>query len=125
MTENVQLKQSVPGWKDEVLSGSDTPRSLEEITFILSAGIFGAVLANGAIEIFPACCFFAIPWGNLLGWIGGATGAAMGATRRGPIGGIGGALLGSVLGMVAVPMIDTAVPFIFFFLFPFAPAFLR
>ena len=27
--------------------------------------------------------------------------------------------------MVAVPMIDTAVPFIFFFLFPYALAFLR
>ena len=116
-------------WKYKVLNDSDAPRSLEEIAFILSAGIFGAVLAYSAIRILPACCFVGILPGILFGAVGGAVGAAIGATRQGPYGGVYGALLGSVLGMVtvpiielvALPIIENAVSMVFLILFVLFP----
>jgi hypothetical protein len=136
MTENFQLEQSVSEWKDEALGDSNPPRSLEEIAFILSAGVFGAVLAYGGIRMLPECCFFGTLPAFLFGAVGGAAGAAIGAAKGGPIGGIYGALLGTFLGMVAVPIIEMAVVpiveiavpwvfgivyFVFGFVFGFAP----
>ena len=125
MTENVQLEQSVSEWKDEALGDSNPPRSLEEIAFILSAGVFGAVLAYSGSRLLLAHYFIGIPfvvfsvspWGSLIGAFGGAVGAAFGAAMRGPYGGVFGALLGSVIGMVALPLLDIAAVFVIPFLF--------
>lgn len=118
MTENDQ-------WKDRGMSDSDAHRSLEEIAFILSAGIFGAVFVYGALQIWPACCFFGTLPAFLFGAVGGAAGAAIGAAREGPFGGAYSALLGTVLGLVAasiiemvlVPIIENAVPWVLFIVF--------
>ncbi len=117
MTENVELKQSLTGWKNEVLSGSGEPLSLAEATFILSAGIFAAVLAQSAIRLSAACCLFDPLWAILLVGGGGAAGAAIGTATRGPIGGIGGALLGIVFSVVTVVLFEIAVLWVFLFVF--------
>ena len=87
MTENVELKQSVTGWKDEVLSGSGAPLSLEEAAFTLSAGIFGAVLAYSASS--HSGYFLGLLPSILLVAVGGAAGAASGRCRAVRSGGCG------------------------------------
>jgi len=117
MTENVQLEQSVSEWKDEALGDSFfPPQSLEVITFIVSAGVFGAVLAYSASRISDACCFPSPLPGILPVAVGGAAGAAIGAAKGGPIGGIAGALLGTFLCMVVVfpDVALTLLVFVFF-----------